>query len=182
MTVPLIRQYNAALAVAYYLAAAQGPKIEQLLSDTIILFDPSYNPDGLQRFAYWVNMHKSKNINPDPNDREYAEVWPGGRTNHYWFDMNRDWLPVQLPESKVRIETFHKWMPNILTDHHEMGTNSSFFFQPGIPSRTHPLTPQKNQDLTGEIGGFHAKALDKIGSFYYSKENFDNILYSYEFI
>ncbi|AVI52397.1 zinc carboxypeptidase [Pukyongia salina] len=168
---------NAALAVAYYLAAAEGPKIDELLNNTVILFDPSFNPDGLQRFAYWANMHKSKNINPDPNDREYSEVWPGGRTNHYWFDMNRDWLPVQLPESKARIQTFHEWYPNILTDHHEMGTNSSFFFQPGIPSRTHPLTPQKNQDLTGQIAKFHAKALDRIGSFYYSEENFDDFYY-----
>jgi len=168
---------NAALAVAYYLAAAQGPAIDTLLNNTVILFDPSYNPDGLQRFAYWANTNKSKNINPDPNDREYDEVWPGGRTNHYWFDMNRDWLPVQLPESRARIATFHKWMPNILTDHHEMGTNSSFFFQPGIPSRTHPLTPQQNQDLTGEIGSYHATAFDKIGSFYYSKESFDDFYY-----
>ncbi|MCW9036678.1 M14 family metallopeptidase [Altibacter sp.] len=168
---------NAGLAVAYYLAAAQGPKIDTLLQNTIILFDPSFNPDGLQRFASWVNVHKAKNINPDPNDREYSEAWPGGRTNHYWFDMNRDWLPVQLPESRARIETFHNWYPNILTDHHEMGTNASFFFQPGIPSRTHPLTPKKNQQLTGEIAKFHAKALDKIGSFYYTEESFDDFYY-----
>jgi hypothetical protein len=168
---------NASLAAAYYLAAAQGPKIDELLNNTVILFDPSLNPDGLQRFSYWANMHKSKNINPDGNDREYDEVWPGGRTNHYWFDMNRDWLPVQLPESRARIETFHKWYPNILTDHHEMGTNSSFFFQPGIPSRTHPLTPKLNQELTGKIGNYHAKALDKIGSFYYTEENFDDFYY-----
>lgn len=168
---------NAGMAVAYYLAAAQGPKIDELLQNTVILFDPSYNPDGLQRFAYWANMHKAKNINPDPNDREYSEVWPGGRTNHYWFDMNRDWLPVQLPESRARIKSFHNWYPNILTDHHEMGTNASFFFQPGIPSRTHPLTPKKNQRLTGDIAKFHAKAFDKIGSFYYTEESFDDFYY-----
>jgi hypothetical protein len=168
---------NAGLVAAYYLAAAQGPKIDELLNNTVILFDPSFNPDGLQRFAYWANMHKAKNINPDPNDREYDEVWPGGRTNHYWFDMNRDWLPVQLPESRARIETFHNWYPNILTDHHEMGTNASFFFQPGIPSRTHPLTPKKNQELTGAIAKFHAKALDKLGSFYYTEESFDDFYY-----
>jgi len=168
---------NAALAVAYYLAAAQGPKIDDLLKNTIILFDPSYNPDGLQRFAYWANIHKNKNINPDPNDREYNEIWPGGRTNHYWFDMNRDWLPAQLPESQARVKTFHQWYPNILTDHHEMGTNATFFFQPGIPSRTHPLTPTKNQELTGDIAEFHANAFNKIGSLYYSKENFDDFYY-----
>ena len=166
---------NAALAVAYYLAAAEN--IDDLLRNTVILFDPSFNPDGLQRFAYWANINKSKNINPDPNDREYNEIWPRGRTNHYQFDMNRDWLPVQLPESKARIASFHKWLPNILTDHHEMGSNASFFFQPGIPSRTNPLTPQMNQDLTKEIATYHAKALDKIGSLYYSEESFDDFYY-----
>ena len=168
---------NAALAVAYYLAAAEGTAIDDLLDNAVILFDPSFNPDGLQRFAYWANTNRSKNINPDPNDREYTEIWPRGRTNHYQFDMNRDWLPVQLPESRARIASFHKWLPNILTDHHEMGSNSSFFFQPGIPSRTNPLTPQMNQDLTKEIATYHAKALDKIGSLYYSEESFDDFYY-----
>ena len=168
---------NAALLVAYYLAAAEGPEIQDLLDNTIILFDPSFNPDGLQRFAYWANSNRSMNINPDPQDREYSEVWPGGRTNHYWFDMNRDWLPIQLPESQARLETFHSWYPNILTDHHEMGSNATFFFQPGIPSRTHPLTPARNQELTEEIGNYHAAAFDKIGSLYYSKESYDDFYY-----
>lgn len=168
---------NAGILVAYYLAAAQGPEIEKLLDNTVILFDPVFNPDGLQRFAYWANTNKSKNINPDPQDREYSEIWPGGRTNHYWFDMNRDWLPVQLPESQARIKTFHSWYPNILTDHHEMGSNSSFFFQPGIQSRTHPLTPDLNQKLTREIGTYHAAAFDDIGSLYYTEENYDDFYY-----
>jgi len=168
---------NAGLAYAYYLAAAQGPEIEEMLSDMVILMDPAYNPDGLQRFAYWANTNKSINLVADNNEREYHEVWPGGRTNHYWFDMNRDWLPVQLPESRARIESFHKWLPNILTDHHEMGTNSTFFFQPGEPTRVHPLTPKINQELTAEIGTYHAKALDKIGSLYYSEEGYDDYYY-----
>jgi hypothetical protein len=168
---------NAALAIAYYFAASDTEATKELLKNTIILFDPSFNPDGLQRFSYWANSNKNKNINPDPNDREYHEVWPGGRTNHYQFDMNRDWLPVQLPESKARLKTFHDWLPNILTDHHEMGSNASFFFQPGIPSSTHPMTPQINQDLTREIGNYHAKAFVKLGSLYYSEENFDDFYY-----
>ena len=168
---------NAALAYAYYLAAAEGAAIEEMLQHTVILFDPSFNPDGLQRFAYWANTNKSDNLNADPNDREYHEVWPGGRTNHYWFDLNRDWLPVQLPESRARITTFHKWLPNILTDHHEMGTNATFFFQPGEAKRVHPLTPKINQELTAEIGNYHIKALDKIGSLYFSEENYDDYYY-----
>ncbi|NAS29773.1 zinc carboxypeptidase [Flavobacteriaceae bacterium R38] len=168
---------NSGLVLAYYLAAAQGNEIDALLDNTVILLDPSFNPDGLQRFSYWANTNRSEHLNPDNNEREYHEVWPGGRTNHYWFDMNRDWLPVQLPESRARIATFHKWLPNILTDHHEMGTNSTFFFQPGEPDRVHPLTPQMNQELTAEIAGFHVKALNKIGSLYYSGENYDDYYY-----
>ena len=168
---------NAALLLAYHLAASESLEVKTLLKNTVILFDPALNPDGLQRFAHWANTNKNINLNPDPNDREYHEDWPGGRTNHYWFDMNRDWLPVQLPESRARINTFHRWMPNILTDHHEMGTNSSFFFQPGIPSRTHPLTPELNQQLTKEIGTYHAAAFDDIGSLYYSEENYDDFYY-----
>lgn len=168
---------NAALAYAYYLAAAQGADIEMKLDNMVILLDPSFNPDGLQRFAYWANTNRSMNLNPDKNEREYHEVWPGGRTNHYWFDLNRDWLPAQLPESRARIKTFHNWLPNILTDHHEMGTNSTFFFQPGEPSRVHPLTPAMNQELTREIGTYHAAALDRIGSLYYSEENYDDYYY-----
>ncbi|NNL03033.1 MAG: zinc carboxypeptidase [Eudoraea sp.] len=168
---------NAGLAYAYYLAAAQGPEINELLNNLVILMDPSYNPDGLQRFAYWANTNKSINLNSDNNEREYHEVWPGGRTNHYWFDINRDWLPVQLPESRARIETFHKWLPNILTDHHEMSTNATFFFQPGEPTRVHPLTPVMNQELTAEIGSYHAKALDNLGSLYYSEERYDDYYY-----
>ena len=168
---------NAGLMVAYHLAASFDPTVEELLNDVVILFDPSFNPDGLQRFSQWVNTHKSNTLNPDPNDREFNESWPRGRTNHYWFDMNRDWLPVQLPESKARIKSFSEWLPNILTDHHEMGTNATFFFQPGIQSRVNPLTPKMNQILTKEIGEFHAEALNEIGSLYYTEESFDDFYY-----
>ncbi|MCS6974628.1 MAG: M14 family metallopeptidase [Cyclobacteriaceae bacterium] len=168
---------NAALLVAYHLAAAQGKEMDDYLNNVVILFDPSFNPDGLHRFSSWVNSRKSKVISADPADMEHNEPWPGGRTNHYWFDLNRDWLVAQQPESQARIATFHKWKPNVLTDHHEMGTNATFFFQPGVPSRVHPLTPAKNQELTRKIGEFHAKALDNIGSFYYTQEGYDDFYY-----
>ncbi|MEX2463340.1 MAG: M14 family metallopeptidase, partial [Balneolaceae bacterium] len=168
---------NASLLTVYHFAAALGEEIDEILDNSIILIDPSYNPDGLNRFATWVNMHKSMTSVTDPASREFSEVWPNGRTNHYWFDLNRDWMPVVHPESRGRIQKFHEWRPNILTDHHEMGTNSTFFFQPGIPSRTHPLTPQINQELTGAIAGFHADYLDDIQSLYYTKESFDDFYY-----
>ena len=168
---------NAALLYAYYLAASENEKLKNQLDNSIILLDPSMNPDGLQRFANWVNINKSENLNPDNNDREFNENWPKGRTNHYWFDMNRDWLPVQLPESKARINSFHDWYPNVLTDHHEMGTNSTFFYQPGVPSRVNPLTPNKNQELTAKIGKYHERILSDNGSFFYSEEDYDDFYY-----
>ena len=165
---------NAAPLYAYYLAAAQGAAIEKALENTVVLLDPCYNPDGMNRFASWVNSHQSVQKNGDPNNRELNEAWPRGRTNHYWFDLNRDWLLLQHPESRGRVRKFHEWKPNILTDHHEMGGHSTFFFQPGIQSRINPLIPQKNQELTTEISYFHAKALDDIGSLYFTKEGFDD--------
>ena len=168
---------NAAILYAYHLAASNDNELLNALENSIILLDPSFNPDGLQRFAHWANTNKSLKLNPDSNDREFNENWPRGRTNHYWFDMNRDWLPVQLPESQIRIKTFHQWSPNILTDHHEMGTNSTFFYQPGIPSRVNPLTPKENQILTAQIGKFHEKRLSEIGSLFYSEEDYDDFYY-----
>ena len=168
---------NASILGIYYLAASNSEETNEILNNTVILFDPCLNPDGFQRFANWVNSNKNLVPNPDNNDREFSEVWPGGRTNHYWFDLNRDWLPVQLPESQARVKTFTEWLPNIVTDHHEMGTNSTFFFQPGVPSRVNPLIPNLNQELTEKIAKYHADYLDKIGSLYYSKEDYDDFYF-----
>jgi hypothetical protein len=168
---------NAAVMVAYYLAAAPYAELAKLLDNNIILFDPCYNPDGFNRFASWANSHKNKVMTSDGNDREYNEAYPRGRTNHYWFDLNRDWLPVQHPESRARIKQFHEWQPNVLTDHHEMGKDATFFFMPGEPTRIHPMTPKVNQELTAKIGKFHAAALDEIGSLYYSGEGYDDFYY-----
>lgn len=166
---------NAALVAAYHFAAAN--EISADLENIVLLLDPAINPDGLNRFASWVNSHKAYILNGDPAQRELNEAWPRGRTNHYWFDLNRDWLPVQHPESRNRVKVFQSWLPNIHLDFHEMGTNSTFFFQPGVPSRVHPLTPKKNFELTEKIGTYHAKALDQIGSLYYNQENYDDFYY-----
>lgn len=166
---------NASLLAAYHFAAAN--EIADDLENVIILLDPAINPDGINRFASWVNSHKSYQMNGDPLSREHNEAWPRGRTNHYWFDLNRDWLPVQHPESRGRIAKIQEWKPNLVLDFHEMGTNSTFFFQPGIPSRNHPLTPKRNFELTEKIAQYHAKRLDKIGSLYYTQESFDDFYY-----
>ena len=169
--------HNAAPLVAYYLAAGQGGKVKEILDNLVIVIDPSLNPDGQDRFASWVNRYKSRTLNPDPNNIEFNDVWPGSRTNHYWFDLNRDWLPVQHPESYGRVKAYHNWMPNINTDHHEFGSNSTFFFQPGVPERVNPRTPQRTDDLTLEVAMYHARAFDKMGQLYYTRQGFDDFYY-----
>ncbi len=168
---------NAALLVAYYLAAGQSAEIEQLLQHTVVLLDPCFNPDGMQRFSAWVNSRKSTERTPDPAGDEFNEPWPRGRYNHYWFDLNRDWLVMQQPETVGRVATFQDWHPNVLTDHHEMGSNSTFFFQPGVPSRVNPITPARNQALTAKIAGYHAAILSEKNIPFYTQENFDDFYY-----
>ncbi|MCU0377080.1 MAG: M14 family metallopeptidase [Bacteroidales bacterium] len=165
---------NASLISAYYLIAGEGPEIENILENSVILLDPSLNPDGMQRHSTWVNMYRGMTLTTDPSSREFSEAWPGGRTNHYWFDLNRDYIMLQQPETVGRVEAFHRWMPNINTDHHEMGANSTFFFQPGVQTRNNPVVPLENQEITALIGKYHARHLDSIGSLYYTEESFDD--------
>lgn len=168
---------NSSLLLAYYLAAAQGANIDILLKNTIIILDPSLNPDGLSRFAQWANMHKGKQLVSDSNHREHLQGWPSARTNHYWADLNRDWLLLTHPESQARVEQYHKWRPHVLTDFHEMGHNSTYFFQPGVPSRTNPWTPVDNIRLTNEFAKFFSRDFDQLKRPYFTEESFDDFYY-----
>jgi hypothetical protein len=165
---------NSSVLTAYHLAAAEGEAIERLLASNIVIVDPCLNPDGFTRHSTWANMHQGFIAVGDKNSRQFQEVWPRGRTNHYWFDLNRDYLLLVNPESRGRVARFHEWKPNIVTDHHEASSDFSFFFQPGVPSRNNPLTPEKNYLLTREIAAYHASYLDEIGSAYFSEEIFDD--------
>jgi len=166
---------NAMPLVVYYLAAAQGPKVEALLRESVVLIEAQRNPDGGDRAAQWFNSNRSLNApSADPADREHKELWPGGRFNHYLFDPNRDWLPLVHPEAQARAALFHQWRPNLLTDHHEMGTNSTFFFQPGVESRNNPNSPAKVFELNHKVAAYHQRALDAKGILYYSEQGFDD--------
>ncbi len=165
---------SAALVTAWYLAASNDPEVLAWLDDLVIVMEPVLNPDGLDRFAHWVNMHRGRHPVADPADREHNEAWPNGRTNYYWFDLNRDWLPLVHPESRLRAAQLQRWMPHVLTDHHEMGPNTTYFFQPGVPERNNPLTPERNYELTAEIAQFHARILDEAGEAYFTRELFDD--------
>ena len=165
---------NASMLVAYHLAASRSEVVAEQLERAVVLIDPSLNPDGLGRFAHWANTNRGKVLNADPGHREHREPWPGGRTNHYWFDLNRDWLLLQHPESQARMATWKAWQPNLVGDFHEMGSNSTFFFQPGVPSRRNPLIPERNVELTEAIAAHHAAVFDGMGRLYYSREGFDD--------
>ncbi|MBI2514410.1 MAG: zinc carboxypeptidase [Opitutae bacterium] len=166
---------NAMPLVVYYLAAAQDAKVAELLKHSVVLVEAQRNPDGGDRAAQWFNQHRSLGApSIDPLDREHNEAWPRGRFNHYWFDPNRDWLPLVHPEAQARAALFHRWRPNLLTDHHEMGTNGTFFFQPGVPTRNNPSSPAKVFELTAKVAAFHERALDGKGIFYYSEQGFDD--------
>ena len=165
---------EAALLTAYTLIASKNNKIDQLTTNAVVFIDPTLNPDGRDRHSQWANQYKSINLVADSNDAEHNESWPRGRTNHYWFDLNRDFLLAIHPESRGKLNWFHEWYPNVVLDVHEMGTNSNYFFDPMKASASvKPLIPQENVDLYPIFAEYYVKYMDSIGSFYYSKESFD---------
>jgi len=166
---------EAAMLTAYTLISSKSKEVEKYLQNSIVLIDPTINPDGRDRHTQWVNSYKGSPLVDDPQDAEHNEYWPGGRTNHYWFDLNRDVLLGIHPETRGKIDFHHNWYPNVTMDFHEMGTNSTYFF---VPWKTHaakdPVIPQENYEYFERLfGEFFAKGLDEIGSMYFSKEAFD---------
>ena len=166
---------EAALLTAYTLVASKSKKIEKFRHHSVVFIDPTINPDGRDRHTQWANQNKSINLVADEYDSEHNEAWPKGRTNHYWFDLNRDWLLAVNPESYNKLKWFHNWYPNVVTDFHEMGTNSNYFFEPMKTNASlNPLIPEENYNvLSPKFAEYYVKALDSIGSFYYTKESFD---------
>jgi len=166
---------EAAMLTAYTLVASMNSKINNYRNNAIIFIDPTINPDGRDRHTQWANQFKSKNLISDGMDAEHNESWPRGRTNHYWFDLNRDWLLAINPESRGKLKWYHSWYPNVVTDFHEMGTNSNYFFEPMKSNASEkPLMPKENyEDLNSLFATYYSKNLDSIGSFYFTKEAFD---------
>ena len=171
---------EAAMLTAYHLAASLDPETLKWLDEMVILMDPVINPDGRDRHTHWANMHKAEPPVADPADREHNEIWPGGRTNHYWFDLNRDWFHGTFPETRNRIRVFHQWRPFVQTDHHEMGTNSTFYFDPGKNSSNNPIVPGTlYNSVYPTFGRYFSRAADSIGSMYFTKEAFDKLYPGY---
>lgn len=166
---------EAALLTAYTLVASKSNEVKNYLDNGIVFIDPTINPDGRDRHTQWANQFKANQLVSDNIDAEHNEAWPRGRTNHYWFDLNRDWLLAVHPESQGKLKWYHEWYPNVVTDFHEMGTNSHYFFEPMKPIGSQdPIMPKENyEDLNNLFAPYYSDALDTIGSFYYTKESFD---------
>ncbi|TMM28817.1 zinc carboxypeptidase [Polaribacter aestuariivivens] len=148
------------------------------LENTIVIIDPCINPDGRDRYVNWYNQVKSTPFNVDQNAKEHSEPWPGGRPNHYLFDLNRDWAWVTQVESAQRIKMYNKWMPHIHVDFHEQYINNPYYFAPAAEP-FHEIITDWQRDFQTQIGKNHAKYFDKEGWLYFTKESFDLLYPSY---
>jgi len=166
---------EAAMLVAYTLVASNSSEVSDYLNNAVIFLDPTINPDGRDRHTQWANQFRANPLVSDALDAEHNESWPRGRTNHYWFDLNRDWLLAINPESRNKLKWYHEWYPNVVTDFHEMGTNSTYFFEPMKPiGSKDPIMPKENYEDLNDLFAVHFKeAMDNVGSFYFTKEAFD---------
>lgn len=165
---------EAALLTAYYLVASRSADTAQWLQKAVVLFDPAQNPDGRDRAASWHNAYASSPASADPADKEHVEPFPQGRTNHYFTDLNRDWLALTQQDTRPKIAYFHRWYPNVQIDFHEMGKDSTYYFEPSPASMHSPLLPASSYAFNKTLAKYHAQALDALGSLYYTGENFDN--------
>ncbi|MGN7837773.1 M14 family zinc carboxypeptidase [Stenotrophomonas sp. 22385] len=165
---------EAALLTAYYLVANRNADTAKWLQQAVVLFDPAQNPDGRDRAASWHNAYASSPASPDPADKEHVEPFPQGRTNHYFTDLNRDWLALTQQDTRPKIAYFHQWYPNVQIDFHEMGKDSTYYFEPSPASMHSPLLPASSYEFNKTLAKYHAQALDALGSLYYTGENFDN--------
>ncbi|WP_143871429.1 M14 family zinc carboxypeptidase [Catenovulum sediminis] len=165
---------RAAIDVIHQLLSDNTAETRQWLNDSVILFEVIANPDGYDRFASQANTFYSDFPTANKQHMGRAESWPGGRGNHYWFDLNRDWLPITQIESIARVKEFQRWKPNLLADFHEMQADHSYFFQPGVAERINPLTPERNIELTKTLSDYTARAFDQQQKLFFSEERFDD--------
>ncbi|RZL50609.1 MAG: zinc carboxypeptidase [Pedobacter sp.] len=166
------------MKVLYTLAEAKDSNTKTWLKNTVVIIDPCLNPDGRDRYVNNFNMVSGKVPNPDPNAREHSEPWPGGRPNHYYYDLNRDWAWQTQIETQQRLIAYHKWMPQVHVDFHEQSYNEPYYFAPAAEPVHQDITPwQREFQVT--VGKNNAKYFDENGWQYFTKERFDLLYPSY---
>jgi uncharacterized membrane protein len=148
------------------------------LKNTVVIIDPCINPDGRDRYVNWYNQFKNTPNNIDPNSKEHHEGWLNGRSNHYMFDLNRDWAWLTQIESQQRLKVFNQWLPHVHVDFHEQGVNNPYYFAPAAEP-FHEVVTNFQRDFQVTIGKNHAKYFDANGWFYFTKEVFDLLYPSY---
>jgi hypothetical protein len=169
---------EAFMLTVYALLDPSNTQTKEWLKNTVVILDPCINPDGRDRYVNWYNSVVGKNYNADPASREHAEPWPGGRSNHYNFDLNRDWAWQTQVETQQRIKKYLQWMPQIHVDYHEQGFNEPYYFAPAADPMHEVITPWQ-KEFQVIIGKNHAKYFDNNNWLYFTKERFDLLYPSY---
>ncbi|HAD12413.1 MAG TPA: hypothetical protein DCF33_08235 [Saprospirales bacterium] len=164
--------------LAYTLATQMDPNIKEWLKNTVVIMDPSLNPDGYDRYTHWQRMASNLIPNTDPQSREHREPWPGGRPNHYYFDLNRDWAWATQTETQQRLKVYHQWLPHVHPDVHEQGINDPYYFAPAAEPMHELITPWQ-REFQSEIGENNARHFDNNNWSYFTKEVFDLFYPSY---
>ncbi|WP_166664850.1 M14 metallopeptidase family protein [Pedobacter metabolipauper] len=167
-----------AMRTLFALVEGKSEKIESWLKNTIVIIDPCLNPDGRERYVNYFNSVVGKEPNSDPMAREHSEPWPGGRPNHYYFDLNRDWAWQTQIETQQRLKLYQQWMPEVHVDFHEQSYNEPYYFAPAAEPIHVDITPwQRAFQIT--VGKNNAKYFDENGWQYFTKERFDLLYPSY---
>ncbi len=169
---------EAAMLTLYDVANPDNAKTKEWLKNTIVVIDPCINPDGRDRYVNWFNSLVGKQYNPRLDAREHREPWPGGRTNHYNFDLNRDWSWQTQVESQQRLKLYNQWLPQVHVDFHEQGVNNPYYFAPAAQPYHEAIT-QWQRDFQVTIGKNNARYFDSNGWLFFTKEVFDLFYPSY---
>jgi len=169
---------EAALLTLYALVDPANNQTKEWLKNTVVVMDPCINPDGRDRYVNWFNSVVGKQYNAEPISREHIEPWPGGRSNHYNFDLNRDWAWQTQVESRQRVKQYNAWMPQVHVDFHEQGINEPYYFAPAANPFHEVITPWQ-KDFQELIGRNNAKYFDQNGWLFFTKERFDLLYPSY---
>ena len=162
----------------YELVNPNNTEAKRWLENTIVIIDPSINPDGYSRYTHWNRNVGNQSPDPVHEAREHDEPWPGGRVNHYLFDLNRDWAWATQIETRQRLKIYQDWMPHIHADFHEQGHNDHYYFAPAAQP-FHKYITKWQSDFQYEIGKNHAKYFDAEGWLYFTREVFDLFYPSY---
>ena len=164
---------DAALASIYHLIASTDIEVTSMLDTMIVVIDPMMNPDGRARFAKSLEQYRGTAPNVDDQSLLHTGDWPFGRTNHYFFDLNRDFYLLTQPETQGRVALINTWRPQLIIDGHEMGAQSTFLMGP--PRQ--PLNANIDKDLQKWARVFSEEqgaAFDNRSWRYFTGEWFEN--------